>query len=125
VVRVAGTNGWLGANIVRVSVASAAVATIIGLAFTAWFHIQDGIAGEAKQRQLTFHAAELQREADDVGFEIYKVVHQLDEIEARAHNGRARKGDPLLQKQLDRELEILLRRQGDVLDRLEDSMKEK
>ena len=116
-------NGYWS-NVVKVSVGVASVGTIIGLAFTAWFHIQASIADEARQRQQALYAQELQRDADEVAFDIYKVTHQLDEIEARASNNRMRKGDEVLYKQKERELEILLKRQEQVLDALEDQMKE-
>ena len=117
--------GGYWANVVKISVGLASLLTIVGLAFTGWLHIDDAISGEARQRELQFHAAELQRDADDIAFAIYKVTHTLDEIEARAHNGTPRKGDALMQKQKERELEILLRRQGQVLDAIEDQLKEK
>lgn len=109
----------------KVSGAVASLGTIVGMSFLAWFTIMDAIGGEARQRELQFHAAELQRDADDVAFAIYQTTHKLDEIEARAHNNSARKSDPVMAKQLERELEILLIRQGQVLDALEDQLKEK
>jgi hypothetical protein len=103
----------------------ASLATIVGLAFGAWFAITDTIAGEARTRQVEMHAMELQREADEVAFSIYQVTHKLDEIEARADHKRERKSDPLLYRQYERDLDILLRRQDQVLEALEEQLKEK
>lgn len=109
----------------KVSAGVASLGTIIGLAFATWFVITDAIGSEARQRARDFHAMELQRDADDVAFSIYQATHKLDEIEARVAHNRARKSDPENYKQLERELDILLRRQEQVLDALEDQLKEK
>lgn len=111
--------------VMKVSAGIASLGTIVGLAFVAWFAITDAIGSEARQRSVEMHAMQLQRDADEVAFAIYQVTHKLDELEARDHNKRSRKSDPVIQKQLERDLDILLRRQEQVLDALEDQLKEK
>lgn len=111
--------------VMKVSAGVASLGTIVGLAFVAWFAITDAIGSEARQRSVEMHAMQLQRDADEVAFSIYQTTHKLDEIEARIAHRRARKSDPENYKQLERELDILLRRQEQVLDALEDQLKEK
>lgn len=111
--------------VMKVSAGVASLGTIVGLAFVAWFAITDAIGSEARQRSVERHAMELQRDADEVSFAIYQVTHKLEEIEARVAHERARKSDPQRYKQLERDLDILLRRQSQVLDALEDQLKEK
>lgn len=113
-----------GTSIVKVAGGITAVGAVVAMAFTAWFTILDVVADEARQVQKKFYATELQRDADEIAFAIYQVVHQLDEIDFRADNNRARRTDPLQTKQLTRELDILLERQGQVLEALEGQMKE-
>lgn len=96
-----------------------ALGTVIGLSFAAWFAITGAIAEESRSRQLADDAQQIQRAADDVSFAIYQVTHSLDEIDAREHNQQARKGDATMRDQLERELEVLLRRQEQVLEAVE------
>ena len=96
---------------------------VIGLAFGAYFVMTDAVGGEAKTRQLADMQLQLQNQADDVDFEIYKVAKQMDEIVMRAANGIQFHGDAQRLNQLGRQLDILLRRQGDVLLRIEDTLK--
>ncbi len=109
--------------IVATATGITAVGGVVAMAFTAWFAVQDTIADEARQVQQKFYATELQRDADEIAFAIYQIVHQMDEIEQRAENKRARKSDPTQWKQLERQLDILLQRQGQVLEALEDQLK--
>lgn len=113
-----------GTSIAKVAGGITAVGAVVAMAFTAWFTIMDVVASEARQTQQKFYATELQRDADEISFAIYQVVHQLDEIDFRADNLRPRKSDPRQQRQLERQLDILLQRQGQVLEALEDQMKE-
>ncbi len=96
---------------------------VIGLAFGAYFVMTDAVGGEAKTRQLADSQLQLQNIADDVDFEIYKVAKQMDEIDMRAANGTAFHGDTQRLNQLGRQLDILLRRQDNVLLRIEDTLK--
>lgn len=96
---------------------------VIGLAFGAYFVMTDAVGGEAKTRQLADTQLQLQNQADDVDFEIYKVAKQMDEIDMRAANGTGFHGDAQRLKQLQRQLDILLRRQDNVLLRIEDTLK--
>ena len=118
-VAVAGTNG-----IVKVAVSITAVGGVVAMAFGAWFIFQDAIAEEAGKRQQQFYATELQRDADEVAFSLYQLIHKMDEIEEREDNQRARKSDPTQWKQLERQIDILLVRQGQVLEALEDQLKQ-
>jgi len=111
--------------VMKVGTGVASLGAIVGLAFTAWFAITDTVAGAARTRQVEMHAMQLQRDADEVAFSIYQVTHKLDEIDARVSHNRVRRGDDTLYKQLERELDILIRRQEQVLDALEDQLKEK
>lgn len=114
-----------GTSILKVAGGITGVGAVVAMAFTAWFTIMDVVADEGRQRAQKFYATELQRNADEIAFAIYQVVHQLDEIDYREDNNRARKTDVLQGKQLTRQLDILLERQGQVLEALEDQMKEK
>jgi hypothetical protein len=96
---------------------------VIGLAFGAYFVMTDAVGGEAKTRQLADQQLQLQNQADDVDFEIYKVSKQMDEIDLRAANGIQFHGDVQRLSQLSRQLDILLRRQDNVLLRIEDTLK--
>lgn len=111
--------------IVAVASGVTAVGGVVAMAFAGWFAIQDTIAEESRQVAQQFYATELQRDADEIAFAIYQIVHQMDEIEQRAENKRQRKSDPTQWKQLERQLDILLQRQGQVLEALEDQLKEK
>lgn len=112
---------WNG--IVKASAGVASVATVVGLAFGAWFAITGAIAEESKTRQMAVEQLQLQDQADDVDFEIYKVTKQMDEIEVRHANGVRYHGDEQRLQQLSRQLDILLRRQGSVLQRIEEKVK--
>ncbi len=114
----AGTKAFWG-TVMKVGGAVALLFSLIAGCFAAWFAIQDSIAAETRQLKLEFHAMELQRDADDVAFAIYKVTHLLDEIDAREAHGLARNADPIQRRQLERELDILLRRQEQILEALE------
>ncbi len=96
---------------------------VIGLAFGAYFVMTDAVGGEATTRQLADQELTLQNQADDVDFEIYKVAKQMDEIDMRAANGKPFHGDAQRLSQLSRQLDILLRRQDNVLLRIEDTVK--
>ncbi len=96
---------------------------VIGLAFGAYFVMTDAVGGEAKTRQLADQHLQLQNQADDVDFEIYKVAKKMDEIEDRMANNASYHGDPQRLSQLQRQLDILLRRQASVLLRIEDTTK--
>ncbi len=96
---------------------------VIGLAFGAYFVMTDAVGGEAKTRQLADTQLQLQNQADDVDFEIYKVAKQMDEIENRMANNVPFHGDAQRLSQLGRQLDILLRRQANVLLRIEDTVK--
>jgi hypothetical protein len=96
---------------------------VIGLAFGAYFVMTDAVGGEAKTRRLGDQQLQLQNQADDVDFEIYKVAKQMDEIENRMANNVAYHGDSQRLSQLQRQLDILLRRQANVLLRIEDTLK--
>lgn len=99
-----------------------AVGTVIGLAFGAWFAVTAAIAEETKARMEEVTAIKLQQQAEDVDFAIYTVTHEMDEIEGRAANGQAYHGDQTRLKQLERKLDVLLRRQGKVLERIEEEV---
>ncbi len=96
---------------------------VIGLAFGAYFVMTDAVGGEAKTRQLADTQLQLQNQADDVDFEIYKVAKKMDEIEDRMANNASYHGDSQRLSQLQRQLDILLRRQASVLLRIEDTVK--
>lgn len=114
----AGTKAFWSA-VLKIGGAVTLLFSLIAGCFAAWFAIQDSIAAESRQLKLEFHAMELQRDADDVAFAIYKVTHLLDEIDAREAHGTARNADSIQRKQLERELDILLRRQEQILEALE------
>lgn len=99
---------------------------VVGLAFTVWFAITGVVAEEEEAREQgdwqlieRFKGLELQDNADDVDFEIYKVAKQMDEIGLRQANKAPYHGDTQRLKGLQRQLDILLNRQLKVLDRLE------
>jgi len=96
---------------------------VIGMAFGAYFIMTDAVGEEAKTRQLADKQLELQNTADDVDFEIYKVATQMDDIETRHANDVFYHGDEQRMSQLRRQLDILLRRQASVLQRLEGQIK--
>lgn len=107
----------------KVTAGVASLATIIGLAFAAWFVIKDAIGEESTTRKLQFEELELQKQADDVDFEVYKVTSQMDEIERRNANNLVYHGDERRLRSLQRQLDILLQRQSTVLDRIEERQK--
>jgi hypothetical protein len=96
---------------------------VIGLAFGAYFVMTDAVGGEAKTRQLADAHLKLQNQADDVDFEIYKVAKLMDEIDKRDANGTPYHGDVQYLNSLQRQLDILLRRQASVLLRIEETNK--
>ncbi len=108
--------------LMKVSAGVASLGTIVGLAFGAWFVITDAIGEEAKTRQIQVDQLRLQDQADDVDFEIYKVTAQMDEIERRHSNNVRYHGDDQRLKQLHRQLDILLRRQQNMLERIEEKV---
>jgi hypothetical protein len=118
---VGGINNW--SMIMKVSAGVASLGTIVGLAFAAYFVITDAIGEESKTRQIQVEQLKLQDQADDVDFEIYKVAKQMDEIENRMANNVGYHGDSQRLKQLQRQLDILLRRQNSVLLRIEGKVK--
>ena len=107
----------------KVSVGVASVGTVIGLAFAAWFAVTEAIAGEAETRQMAVQQLKLQNQADDVDFEIWKVSNAMDDIERRQENGVVYTTDERRLKGLRRQLDILLSRQGQVLERIEEATK--
>ena len=107
----------------KVATSVVAMGTIIGLCFGAWFAITSAIAEEAATRQMQVDDLRLQDKADDVEFEIYKVTVQMDDIETRHANNVRYHGDEQRLKQLQRQLDILLNRQENVLERLEEKVK--
>jgi len=115
------TRRWNG--IVKVTAGIASVGTVIGLAFGAWFAITAAIAGEAETRQQAVQELQLQNKADDVDFEIWKVSNAMDDIERRQENGVVYTTDERRLKGLRRQLDILLSRQGQVLERIEEAIK--
>lgn len=108
---------------VKVAGGVVTLGAVIGLAFGAYFVMTDAVGGEAKTRQLADQQLQLQNQADDVDFEIYKVAKQMDEIENRTANNVAYHGDAQRLSQLQRQLDILLRRQGNLLQRIEGTIK--
>ncbi len=95
------------------------IATVVGLAFAAWFTIVSAIAGEAEKLTDRIDGMELQAQAEDVDFAIYQVTHRMDVVEERIDNGRPYPSDLNQLHQLQRELDVLLRRQDTVLRRIE------
>ena len=104
---------------VKVVSALIGVGTLISLAFAAWFTIVSAIAGEAEKLTDRIDGMQLQQQAEDVDFAIYQVTHKMDVVEARIDNGQAYTSDLNQLHQLQRELDVLLRRQDTVLRRIE------
>lgn len=100
-----------------------AICLVVAMSFGAWFTVLDAIAGEAEKITERIQNMELQQKAEDVDFAIYQVAHKMDVIEERADNNQAFSGDQTRLHQLERELDILLRRQETVLKRLEANVK--
>lgn len=96
-----------------------AIAAVVAISFTAWFTIMEAIAGEAEKLTDRIDGIELQQQAEDVDFAIYQVTHKMDVVEARIDNGQAYSSDVNRLHQLQRELDVLLRRQDVVLKRIE------
>jgi hypothetical protein len=99
------------------------IATVVALAFGAWFAVMGAIAGESEKLQSSITGIELQQQAEDVDFAIYQVTHKMDVIDARIDNGTAYANDRTQLKLLKRSLNVLLRRQDVVLKRIESSVK--
>ena len=99
--------------------AIAAIGVIIGMAFGAWFAVTGAIAGEAEKIGARLDTIQLQAQVEDVDFAIYQVTHKMDVIEGRILNGEGYPNDATILKQLDRQLNVLLRRQEIVLKRIE------
>jgi predicted nucleic acid-binding Zn-ribbon protein len=104
---------------VKVAGGIAAIATVVAMAFGAWFTVMDAIAGEAEKLGGRIDTMQLQEAAEDVDFAIYQVTHKMDVVEARIDNGQAYSSDLNQLHQLERELDVLLRRQDTVLRRIE------
>lgn len=100
-----------------------AIGVIIGLAFGAWFAVTGAIAGEAEKIGARLDTIQLQAQVEDVDFAIYQVTHKMDVIEGRILNGKGYANDGTILKQLQRQLDVLLRRQSIVLQRLESQIK--
>jgi hypothetical protein len=118
---VGGTRHWNG--VVKVAAGIASVGTVIGLAFAAWFAITGAIAGEAETRQQAVQGIQVQRAQDDVAFEVYKVQQQLDEITIREKEQEGYSSDAVRKELLIRQLDILIRRQAQVIRNLESTTK--
>ncbi len=93
------------------------------MAFGAWFAVMNAIAGEAEKLQGSINGMQLQQQAEDVDFAIYQVTHKMDVVEARIDNKKSYPSDPTVLKQLQRQLDVLLRRQNLVLQRIEGQIK--
>lgn len=100
-----------------------AIAAVVAISFTAWFTIMGAIAGESEKLSNRIGGMELQQQAEDVDFAIYQVVHKMDVVEARIDNGQPYPSDVNQLHQLQRELDVLLRRQDIVLKRIEATLK--
>lgn len=99
------------------------IATIVALSFGAWFAVMGAIAGEAEKLQGSIDGMQLQQKVEDVDFAIYQVTHKMDVIEGRILNGKAYANDATILSQLQRQLDVLLRRQDLVLKRIESKIK--
>ena len=100
-----------------------AIAGIVALSFGAWFTITGAIAGEAEKLNTRLDTIQLQQKMEDVDFAIYQVTHKMDVIEGRILNGKGYANDATILKQLQRQLDVLLRRQSLVLERIENQIK--
>jgi hypothetical protein len=100
-----------------------AIAGIVALAFGAWFTVTGAIAGEAEKLNTRIDSVQLQAQVEDVDFAIYQVTHKMDVIEGRILNGEGYVNDATILKQLQRQLDVLLRRQSLVLQRIESTLK--
>lgn len=96
---------------------------VVGMAFGAYFTMTDAVGGEAKTRDLQVQQLRLQDTADDLDFEIWKVVHAMEVIETRQANGIRYHGDDRRMAALQRQLDILLNKQDAILIRLESQIK--
>ncbi len=96
---------------------------VVSLSFAAWFTIIDAIAGESEKLGGRIDTMQLQQKAEDVDFAIYQVTHKMDVVEARIDNGKGYPSDPTTLKALRRQLDILLRRQAQVLTRIEEAIR--
>lgn len=96
-----------------------AIGVIVGMAFGAWFAVTGAIAGETEKINTRLDTIQLQQQAEDVDFAIYQVTHKMDVIEGRILNGKGYANDVTILKQLQRQLDVLLRRQDKVLERIE------
>lgn len=103
----------------KVAGSISAVCIVVAMAFGAWFTVMDAIAGEAEKLSSRMSSMELQEKAEDVDFAIYQVTHKMDVVEERVDNGKGYSSDPTTLKALQRQLDILLRRQARVLTRIE------
>jgi hypothetical protein len=99
------------------------ITTLVALVFGAWFAIMGAIAGEAEKLRGSIDGMVLQQQVEDVDFAVYQVTHKMDTVEARIDNGKAYPSDSTTLKQLQRQLDVLLRRQDVVLKRIENSVK--
>ena len=101
-----------------------AIAAVVAISFAAWFTVMEAIAGEAEKLGGRIDTMELQKQAEDVDFAIYQVTHKMDVVEGRIDNGQSYSSDVNQLHQLQRELDVLLRRQDIVLKRIEATLKE-
>jgi hypothetical protein len=100
-----------------------AIAAVVAISFGAWFTVMEAIAGEAEKLTGRIDTMELQALAEDVDFAIYQVTHKMDVVEERIDNGQAYSSDVNRLHKLERELDVLLRRQEIVLKRVEATLK--
>lgn len=101
-----------------------AICGVVALSFVAWFTVMEAIAGEAEKLTERIDTMELQQQAEDVDFAIYQVTHKMDVVEARIDNGQPYPSDVNQLHQLQRNLDVLLRRQDTVLRRIEATLKQ-
>jgi len=92
---------------------------VVSMAFGAYFTMTSAVGEEAKSRDIQVQSLKLQDIADDLGFEIWKVTHAMDVIETRQANGVRYHGDDRRMASLQRQLDILLNKQDNILERLE------
>lgn len=100
-----------------------AVGVLVGMSFTAYLFIEGKIDASATGLQKQMNAAQLADFRGDVEFEIYKIQHKLDEIERREENGKSYSTDSLEKRLLIRQLNIMLQRKSEVVQRIESETK--
>jgi len=95
------------------------ILTLIGLAFAAWFTVQDSIAEEAKETANEVELVRQEAQYNRIEDGIWRVEHKLAVIEERKEQNTSYTTDERREKQLLRTYDILITKQDALLKKYE------